>query len=93
MTHNNSNLSEKELINDALASEKQLLHIYGTYIAEASCVNLRNELTKIINETQQTQFEIFQAMQQKGWYNIQNAQLNEVQQALQKYQQMKSELQ
>ena len=92
MTHTNANLSEKELLNDALATEKQLLHVYGTYIAESTCQNLRNEFSRIINETQQTQFELYQAMAQKGWYNVQNADLQEVQQALQKFQQMKNDL-
>lgn len=91
--NNSANLSEKELINDALTSEKQLLHVYGTYLAEATCPNLRNELTRIITETQQTQFEIYKAMEQKGWYNIKNAELQEVQQAVQKFQQMKNEIQ
>lgn len=93
MTHNNANLSEKELLNDALATEKQLLHVYSTYIAESTCPNLRNELNRIISETQQTQFELYQAMEKKGWYPTQKAQLQEVQQALQKFQQMKNELQ
>jgi len=93
MTHTQGNLSERELLNDALSSEKQLLHVYSTYLAEASCPNLRNELTKVFNETQQIQFEIFQAMEQKGWYSIQNAELQQVQQAVNNFTQMKTELQ
>lgn len=92
MTHNTANLSERELLNDALATEKQLLHVYSTYIAESTCPNMRNELNRIMTETQQTQFELYKAMEQKGWYSTQNAQLQEVQQTLQKFQQVKSEL-
>lgn len=92
MTHNNANLSERELLNDALATEKQLLHAYSTYIAEASCQNLRQEMSKIITDTHQMQFELYNAMQQKGWYNQKNAELQEVQQAVQKFQQVKNEL-
>lgn len=92
MTHNTPNMSEQELLNDALASEKQLLHAYSTYIAEASCPNLRAEMNKIITDTQQVQFELFNAMKQKGWYNLQKAELGEVQQAVSKYQQVKNGL-
>ena len=92
MENNINGMTEQELMNDALATEKQLISVYGTYIAEASCQNLRNEMTKIITETQQVQFEIFNAMKSKGWYNIKNAQLNDVQQTFQKYQQVKSQL-
>lgn len=93
MTHTQSNLSEKEILNDALSSEKQLLHVYSTYLAEASCPNLRNELTKVFNETQQMQFELYKAMEQKGWYTIQNAELQQVQQAVTKFSQEKNNLQ
>lgn len=92
MTHTQGNLTEKELINDALSSEKQLLHVYSTYLGEATCPNLRNELTRIFNETQQMQFEMFKAMEQKGWYNTQNAELQQVQQAVDKFSQMKNDL-
>jgi spore coat protein CotF len=88
----NTNLTEKEIINDALATEKQLLHAYGTYIAEATCQNLRNELSKIITQTQQVQFEIFNAMKNKGWYDTKNATIDEVSQAVMKYQQAKSSM-
>ena len=93
MTHTQSNLSEKEIINDALSSEKQLLHVYSTYLAEASCPNLRNELTRVFNETQQMQFELYKAMEQKGWYTTQNAELQQVQQAVDKFTQEKNNLQ
>lgn len=93
MIHTQSNLSEREILNDALSSEKQLLHVYSTYLSEASCPNLRNELSKVFNETQQIQFEIFKAMEQKGWYQSQNAELQQVQQAYDKFTQMKNDLQ
>lgn len=93
MPHTQSNLSEQELMNDALAAEKQLLSSYSTYIAEASCPNLRNELNKIISDTQQMQYSLYKAMEQKGWYQVKSAKLQEVQQAVDKYQQMKNQLQ
>jgi spore coat protein CotF len=92
MENNFNGMTEQEIMNDALATEKQLISVYGTYISEASCQNLRNELNKIITETQQVQFEIFNAMKAKGWYNVKNAQMGDVQQTCQKYQQVKSQL-
>jgi spore coat protein F len=92
MTHNTPNLSERELLNDILATEKQLLHAYSTYIAEATCPNLRQELNRIISDTQQIQFDVYNAMQQKGWYNVKNAQLQDVQQTVQTFQQVQTQL-
>ena len=85
-------LSEQECMEDALATEKQLISTYATYVAEASCQNLRNEITKIITETQQVQFEIFNAMKSRGWYQIKNASLPEVQQTAQKFSQIRRQL-
>lgn len=85
--------TEQEIMNDALSSEKQILTAYGTYLAESTCENLRSELTKIINDKQQLQFQIFDTMRQKGWYNVKNANLTDVQTASQKYQGKKQEMQ
>lgn len=73
-------------MNDVLSSEKQMITAYGTYLAESTCENLRSELAKIINDKQQIQYQIFDAMQKKGWYNVKNANMNDVQTAAQKYQ-------
>jgi spore coat protein F len=91
--NNNSNFSEKEIMNDALTSEKQIITAYGTYLAESTCEGLRSELTKILNDKQKIQFQIFDAMRQKGWYDTKSADMNEVQTAAQKYQGMKQSMQ
>ncbi|NLN04383.1 MAG: spore coat protein [Clostridiaceae bacterium] len=85
-------LTEQEIMNDALMTEKQLISSYAVFLAETSCQNLRNELNKIITETGQVQFEIFNALKSRGWYNVKNAQINDVQVAYQKYTQVKNQL-
>lgn len=87
------NLTEQEIMNDALSSEKQIISAYGTFLAESTCENLRSEMTKIMNDKQQIQFEIFDTMKQKGWYNVKNANLNDVQTASQKFQTMQQNMQ
>lgn len=87
------NLTEQEIMNDVLSSEKQIISAYGTFLAESTCENLRSEMAKIINDKQQIQFEIFDTMKQKGWYNVKNANLNDVQTASQKYQTMQQNMQ
>ncbi len=87
------NLTEQEIMNDALSSEKQIISAYGTFLAESTCENLRSEMAKIINDKQQIQFEIFDTMKQKGWYNVKNANLNDVQTASQKFQTMQQNMQ
>lgn len=85
--------TEQEIMNDALSSEKQIICAYGTFLAESTCENLRSEMSKILEDKQQIQYKIFDAMRQKGWYNVKNANMNDVQTATQKYQTMKQNMQ
>lgn len=71
-------MNEKELMNDLLASEKQVISAYSTGITETSCQNLRNVLVNNFNGVQDIQFKVFDAMKQKGWYTTKDAQDNEV---------------
>jgi spore coat protein F len=86
------NLSEKDLLNDLLNEQKQLMNSYTTFISEASCPNLRNVLSCQFNEVSGDQYKIFNAMNQKGYYPTKDAPTNEVQQAKQKATQMKQEI-
>ena len=95
-TMNNMNskhtLTEKEMMEDGLSTEKQLLNQYSIFIAEATDQNLRNQLQQIMTETQQMQYGIFYAMQSKGWYQIKNAPLSEVGQTISTMQQVHSQM-
>jgi spore coat protein F len=86
------NMSEQDLLNDMLETEKSLISSYSTYISEASCPNLRRVLSSSFTETTEDQFEVFDNMRKKGYYQTKDAQDQEVQQAKQKFGQMKSEL-
>ena len=86
-------LTEKELMQDILQNEKALFQSYGMLMTEASCQNLRMELQKIMTETQQMQFGIFTAMQEKDWYNVKNAPLTDVSDAITNMQSLQGKLQ
>lgn len=89
---NNQSLTEREMMDDGLSTEKQLLNEYSTFISEVTCQNLRNQLQQIMTETQQMQFGIFNEMQAKGWYQIKNAPLTEVGQTVTNMQQIQSQM-
>ncbi|SES87624.1 Coat F domain-containing protein [Natronincola peptidivorans] len=92
-TNHQASFSEKELMNDLIASEKQVTSAYNVGITEASCSNLRQHLTKCLNESQEIQYQIFNAMEKRGWYQTKQAQAQDVQNAKTKYTQMKNQLQ
>lgn len=85
-------LSEKELMQDGLQNEKALFQSYGVLMTEATCQNLRMELQQIMTETQQMQFGIFNAMQEKDWYSVKNAPLTDVSEAITNMQQLQGQL-
>jgi spore coat protein F len=77
----NNKLSEKDLMHDLLATEKQVISAYGTGLTETSCTNLRDTLVTNFKNAQDTQYKVFDAMRQKGWYQIKDAQDADVQKA------------
>lgn len=91
MTHQAS-FTEKELMNDLLMSEKQVSSAYTVGITESSCSNLRNLLLQCEQNVLCNQENIFQSMNQRGWYQVKKAPTQDVQSAKDKYNQMKSEL-
>ena len=73
-------MNEKELMQDLLTSEKQVVSAYSTGITETSCQNLRNTLVNNFRNAQDVQFKVFDAMKQKGWYPTKDAPTTEVNQ-------------
>lgn len=88
----NTGMSEKDLMQDLLATEKQTISAYSTGITESSCQNLRNTLIDNFKNNQNIQYKLFDAMKQKGWYPTKDAPDNEVQQLKSEATQMMGEL-
>ncbi len=92
MQHTQPNMTEQELLNDLLNQEKQIMSSYATYIQEASCENLRKVLTNNFNQTSQDQYQVFDQMRQKGYYQPKDAPAQEVQQAKDNLRNMQSQM-
>ncbi|AVP55519.1 spore coat protein F [Clostridium tetani] len=90
--NNSPNLSEKDLMEDLLTTEKQIVSSYSTGITESSCQNLRSVLVNNFKKAEDTQYKVFDAMKQRGWYQTKDAPTNEVQQIKDKSVQMSQEL-
>lgn len=85
-------MNEKDLMQDLLTSEKQVVSAYSTGITETSCPNLRSTLVNNFKSAQDIQFRVFDTMKQKGWYATKDAPDNEVNQLKNKANQMMGEL-
>lgn len=87
-----ANLTEQDLLNDLLNQEKQMMSSYTTFISEASCENLRDILTNHFNQTCEDQYQVFDHMRQKGYYQAKDAKTQEVKKAKQTFEQVKASL-
>ena len=85
-------LSDQELAFDLLYQEKALMANIASEVLEASHQGMRQVMNDTFMQTGQDQLQIFQLMQQNGWYQTKPAQPQDVQTAKQKYQQMRSTL-
>lgn len=65
----NTNLTDREIMDDILTSQKHITSVYNTFSNE--CVNqkLQDDMLRILKEEHSIQFSVFGDMQKKGWYN------------------------
>lgn len=79
-------MNERDFINDILSTEKYMTSSYVTYLHEASHTSLYHDIQMIFNETQNAQRELYNVMFQKGWYKIEPADQQKLQQSHQQFQ-------
>ena len=78
-------MNDQERLTDFICSEKKMSANYDTFASE--CVNtaLRNDFLNILNQSHQTQSDLFRIAQPKGWYQGEQAPANKVSQAYTKF--------
>jgi len=64
----NQQLQDKEMANDVLAMMKSSLTGYANIIGEATNQQFRQTIQQIRNSDEQSQFQLFQLAEQKGYY-------------------------
>ncbi len=70
---------DREMMEDALASQKFAAHGYNLYANECASPAVMGELMTILNEEHQIQHEVFDEMLKRGWYTsepVQQAQID-----------------
>ena len=66
-------LSDKLMLSDVLMHLKDLMTTSGMGIKESNCEKMRALLTSTSGRTATHQFELFQYMNEKGFYPVKNA--------------------
>lgn len=89
---NTAKYNDRDRINDLLASEKYLTEGYNISTFEATNPQLHSTLSNILNETHRNREQLFNAMEQRGWYKTEQADHQQVIQAYNKFNEYKSQL-
>lgn len=77
------NISDKEITQVLLDEHKLCASSLTNLILESSNQNLRTDVTNILGRTFQHQKQIFDIMSQKGWYQVQAANQQDITKAQQ----------
>ena len=78
-------MQDKDLLGDALDSQKQITGSYNTSANESATPAVRDELLNILRDEHTIQASLFAEMQKRGWYPTPMAEEQKVQSARQKY--------
>ncbi|MCZ0756697.1 spore coat protein [Anoxybacillus sp. J5B_2022] len=79
-------MNERDFLNDMLTTEKYMTSSYSTFLHEASHQQLYQDVLNIFTETQNCQRELYNLMFRKGWYKLEPANEQQLQQAYQQFQ-------
>lgn len=82
---NKHTMTDKEMLTDALSSEKFMTDHYNQYANECASPSLMNEFMNLLSEEHQIQHDVFTEMHKRGWYQTQEAPVEKVQQAKLKF--------
>lgn len=77
--------SDRDRLDDMLATEKWLTDGYNVFVRETSHNNLYRDILHILNETHHAARELFNLMFEKGWYSIQAEQPSQITKEYQKF--------
>ncbi|TCT19117.1 coat F domain-containing protein [Melghiribacillus thermohalophilus] len=80
-----SQMNDRDFLNDMLNTEKYLTGSYNIAMNEVSNQNMYQELSTIFKETQDVQRNLYNVMFQHGWYSLEVADQQTMQQSYQKY--------
>lgn len=92
MQQNQQKMTDKVMLDDMLSTEKRMVGLYATFLCECASEDLHQVFCQNLHQTATDQHQTFLQMQQKGWYPIEQAELQKVNQAKQQLSQMKGQL-
>lgn len=78
-------MRDQEVLADLMLTEKKMSANYDTYASECVNIQLRDTFVSMLTKSHETQSNLFKTAQQKGWYQVEQAENQKVDQARQKF--------
>ncbi|WP_445491854.1 spore coat protein [Niallia sp. 03133] len=78
-------MNDRDFVNDLLSTEKYMTDSYSIALNEASHQALYQDLLAIFTEAQNMQRELYTVMFQNGWYKLEPAEQQKIQQTYQQF--------
>lgn len=88
----NNNLTDLEIMDDVLSSQKHITGVYNTFSSECVDPGLRSDFLNILREEHNIQNSVFTEMQKRGWYSPPPAQQQMIKDVRTKFQGIASQL-
>lgn len=80
-------MSDQEMMDDVLASQKLITSDYNTCANEAANAPLRATFMNLLKDEHEIQADIFDQMSERGWYQVKQADQTMINQTKQKFMQ------
>ena len=77
--------TDKEILNDGLCAQKSTTGKMNLAANECVHEELRNDILNVLEQEHKIQFDVFNMMHQRGWYQTPAAEEKKVMEAKQKY--------
>ena len=78
-------MKEQEVLTDLMLTEKKMSANYDSFASECVNTGLRDAFVELLTQSHETQTNLFKTAQQKGWYQVEQAPAQKVDQARQKF--------
>ncbi|WP_407268629.1 spore coat protein [Radiobacillus sp. PE A8.2] len=78
-------MNDRDFVNDILTTEKYMTDAYSTALNEASNQVIYQDILSIFQETQNCQRNLYNLMFKNGWYSLESAEQQKIQQSFQQF--------
>ena len=83
---NGTPMSDKDILDDVLSSQKAITVTYNTYTNECANPQVRDTFLNLLNDEHKLESDVFDELHKRGWQPTPQADQKRIQEANEKYQ-------